>query len=146
MKSGLRILGHPAHAAATHIPMGSLLLVPLWDLGAWLGDAPVLWTVARWSLLAGVASGAVAATLGFLDYVALPAERRLLTLANRHALLVGTAIVLALGSLLLRDGASPPDLLSGGLSAAAALLLVIGGWHGAELVYGHGVGSEHRRL
>ncbi len=144
MKSGLRILGHPAHAAASHIPMGSLLLVPLWDLGAWLGDAPVLWSVARWSLVAGVGGGAIAGMLGLLEYGALPAEQRLLSLANRHALLVGTAIVLALGSLLLRDGGGPPAVLGSVLGGAAALLVAIGGWHGAELVYGHGVGARRR--
>lgn len=71
MAKGLRVFGHPLHAALSHFPMGLLGTAALWDaLGAWRGEA-VWWTVSYWSVAAGLAAACVAAVAGAVDYAAI---------------------------------------------------------------------------
>lgn len=141
--NGLRVAGHPLHAALVHFPMGLLPASLLADVlrlfeveGAW---GPI----AYWMIAAGLAAGVAAAVAGVIDLLALrpghPASRT----ANAHLVAMGAALTLFLGSLLVRGR---PDAPAGAWalvsSAVGAVALLLGGWLGGQLVYRHGVGTD----
>src|ERR1044071_3438031 len=87
MAKGLRVFGHPLHAALSHLPMGLLGTAPLWDaVGVWRGEA-VWWAISYWGVAAGLASTCVAACAGAVDYAAI--EEVDPALAARRGGLVG---------------------------------------------------------
>lgn len=146
MAKGLRVFGHPLHAALSHVPMGLLGTALLWDaLGAWRGDAS-WWTVSYWSIAAGLAAAAAAAVAGAVDYAAIEQGDPALETGGRHLLFVLAALMPYTVSMFVRGGSEGPK---GGavlgvllLDGAGALLLSIGGWYGGHLVFHHGVGTD----
>lgn len=148
MAKGLRVFGHPLHAALSHAPMGLLGTALLWDvLGAWRGDVS-WWTVSYWSVAAGLAAAAVAAVAGAVDYAAIGQGDPALETGSRHLLFVLGAMMPYTLSMFARGGSEGPKgravlavLL---LDGAGALLLSIGGWYGGHLVFHHGVGADGR--
>jgi uncharacterized membrane protein len=112
------------------------------------GD-PFWWQMAFWTLVAGEAAALAAATAGFVDYLAIPPERKASQVALRHMVAVGIAVTIFLFRLLIgpRSGggapADPTILLI--LSISGTLILLAGGWLGGTLVYRHGVGLEDRK-
>lgn len=149
MARGLRVFGHPLHAALSHVPMGLLGTALLWDcLGAWRGEA-VWWAVSYWGVAAGLAAACVAATAGAVDYAAIEQGDPALDTGNRHLLFVLCALVPYFLGMFARGGPEGPRgravlavLL---LDAAGALLLSIGGWYGGHMVFHHGVGVDAPR-
>src|ERR687885_522850 len=88
MAKGLRVFGHPLHAALSHVPMGLLLTSPLWDaVGVWRGEA-AWWAVSYWSVAAGLAAACVAACAGAVDYAAIEDKDPALATGGRHLLFV----------------------------------------------------------
>jgi uncharacterized membrane protein len=148
MSRGLRLFGHPLHAALVHFPMGFLSLVPLWDAAAiWRGGSS-WWGMSFWTLAAGWFLALPAAVAGLWDYTDMDGGHQGRKDADRHLLLMGTALVLHMASLLARSG---PDPMSGGrlrvavlLSALGAGVLGWGGWYGGHLVYHHKIGVEEK--
>ncbi len=146
MAKGLRVFGHPLHAALSHVPMGLLGTALLWDaLGAWRGET-VWWAVSYWSLAAGLAAAAVAAFAGAVDYAAIEQGDPALDTGNRHLMFVLGALMPYTVSMFARGGPEGPRgkavlavLL---LDGAGALLLSIGGWYGGHLVFHHGIGGD----
>lgn len=151
---GLRLLGHPAHAVTVHLPLGLWVTSAAWDLLALLGVGPsggaLFSQVAFWSIVGGLVAAALSAVTGFLDFLAIPKDdRRAGDLGLYHLLTMLSAAAAYGGSLLARGGPSPAEgarLAWGlGLAGAGLLLLLVGGWLGAELVYRHGVGTASAR-
>jgi uncharacterized membrane protein len=71
MGKGLRVFGHPLHAALSHTPMGLLTTSLLWDaVGIWRGEA-LWWSISFWVIAAGLAGAAAAAMAGLVDYAAI---------------------------------------------------------------------------
>ncbi len=146
MAQGLRVFGHPLHAALSHVPMGLLGTAPLWDaLGLWRGDAS-WWAVSYWSVAAGLAAAVVAAVAGAVDYAAIEQGDPALGTGSRHLLFVLGAMLPYAASMFARGGPEGPR---GGavlavllLDGAGALLLSVGGWYGGHLVFHHGVGAD----
>lgn len=147
---GLRLLGHPAHAVMVHLPLGLWVASAAWDALALLGLGPgggaVFAQVAFWSIVGGLVAAAPAVVTGFLDFLAIGKGReRAADLGIYHLVTMLSAAAAYGGSLLARGGPSPAEgaRLGWGLALAGAglLLLIVGGWLGAELVYRHGVGS-----
>lgn len=146
MAKGLRVFGHPLHAALSHAPMGLLGTALLWDAaGAWRGEA-VWWAVSYWSVAAGLASACVAACAGAVDYAAIEEGDPALATGSRHLTFVLAALLPYTVGMFARGGPEGPKgkavlavLLLDGLGA---LLLSVGGWYGGHLVFHHGVGSD----
>lgn len=150
-RSGLRVLGHPAHTLLVHFPLAFWSLVfPLEVLGLSLGwDTG--WRLAFWANLAGLATALPAMGSGLIDLVAPGhvAGAGAARTANRHLYVMLSAATCFVAEVLVRGGSAPPvataAFLNLGLSLAGLLLLVWGGWLGGELVFGHGVGVRNGR-
>jgi uncharacterized membrane protein len=131
-------------------PLALLLVAPLWDGVALVQGGALFWAVSFWTQAAGLAFGALAATAGLIDYASIPeSERGAMTTANRHMTVMIAAIGAYVASVALRAGAAPPNgaRLFGALSCegVGAAALMVGGWLGGELVFGHGIGVRRPR-
>ena len=143
---GLRLFGHPLHAVLSDFPVALLGTSLLWDaVAAWRGE-PLWWAISFWNVALGLATAALAACAGAVDYAAIPQGDPALATGNRHMLLMLCAVTPYVLSLVLRAGAAAPH--GAGLSAvfalegAGVLLLSAGGWYGGHLVFHHGVGRD----
>ena len=144
MTRGLRIGGHPVHAALSDFPMVFLLLWVALDGTALVLGSPLLWTLGRWALIGGVAAAVLAASAGFMDYlgVASGAPRALRTATAHLAVMLSVTCIAAID--LVYRGSTFPTGAGRTLHVAALALvaggLAAGGWLGGHLVFHHGVG------
>ena len=144
MNRGLRIGGHPLHAALSDFPMVLLLLWVALDGLALVLGSPLLWMIGRWALIGGTAAAVLAASAGFMDYLALGATApRAVRTASAHLAVMLSVTCIAAIDLVYRGAAAPTG--AGRILHVAALVLVAaglgaGGWLGGHLVFHHGVG------
>ncbi|HZW90720.1 MAG TPA: DUF2231 domain-containing protein [Myxococcaceae bacterium] len=148
MKRGLRILGHPVHAALSDFPLVLLLLWVALDGTALVVGSPLLWMLGRWALIAGVVAAVLAASAGFMDYLTVGENvPRALRTATAHLAVMLSVTCIAAIDLVYR-GASPPTGAGRVLHVAALVLVAfglgMGGWLGGHLVFHHGVGVDPR--
>ena len=144
MVHGFRLFGHPSHPMMNHVPIGTWLVsVPFDVLGLWLGS-PLWWAVSFWSIVAGLAAAVPTVLSGMVDYTVNVRGSRPERLAIIHMTLMLTVAGVFALSLVCRHGPEPLESASRSLATCCdcigALLLVVGGWFGGELVYGHGIG------
>jgi uncharacterized membrane protein len=146
MSGGLRIGGHPLHAALTDFPVVLLLLWVGLDVAALLLGSGELWNLGRWALVGGVLAATLAAPAGFVDYLtAVPSRPKAVGTANAHLAVMVTVTSAALIALVFRGGTAPRGL---GLVVEAAALgvvgigLGVGGWLGGHLVFHYRVGVD----
>lgn len=149
--SPARVEGHPIHAMLVPFPIAFFVATFLCDMAFWrTGNAGwVLGSV--WLLSAGLVMAGLAAATGVMDVVGEPRFRALRE-AWWHAggnLLV---VLVEFVNLVHRVNDGAAAILPAGmiLSAAAVALLMVTGWMGRQMVYGHHVGvsdvpgrSEH---
>lgn len=139
-----RPFGHPLHPATTHFPLALLLSTVVWDAIAGLTGDPFWDRMAFWILVSGLAASVVTLATGLVEYAALRADHPALSRANLHLILVLTGLTLFGASALFRGarvlGEAADPVAAVLTSGAGALVLAVGGWAGAELVYRHGVG------
>lgn len=144
MSRGLRVGGHPLHAALSDFPMVLLLLWVALDGLALVLASPLLWMLGRWALIGGTVAAVLAASAGFVDYLSLAEARpRAFRTATAHLSVMLSVTCVAVLDLVYRSGAPP----TGGARVlhVAALVLVAGGlgaggWLGGHLVFHHGAG------
>lgn len=132
--------GHPFHPMVVTVPIGAWTASLVFDLvSRWSSRPDVFATGSRWLLGIGILGALVAAVLGFLDYLTIPADTPARRTATTHMVL-NLAVTAALTlSFLLRDGVGP---VSWGLivwSAVALAALGLSGWLGGKLTYHYGV-------
>ena len=145
MRNGLRVFGHPLHAMLSAFPIALLGTSLFWDLLGIFRHEAVWWAISFWSMALGLAAAAITAIAGFVDYAAMP-ESPAVETGTRHMMLMLTTVSLYAISLFMRRSAAPPTgtvliaVLS--LEGLGALLLGVGGWHGAHLVFHHGIGRD----
>jgi uncharacterized membrane protein len=138
---------HPLHPMLVPIPIGLFIGALLTDLAFWTTGAAGFATASLWLTVAALVSGLTAAAIGLTDYLGSPAIR---SLHHAYYHLVGNLTLLAIAAVnvALRTFVEPADaILPWGMAMSAAIvaLLVFTGWHGGEMVFGHGVGmSPHR--
>ena len=140
-------MGHPLHPPFVHFPLALWSISLLWDaVGLWQGEL-LWWQLSFWSMAAGLVMALPAAVTGFIEYVKLPAERKVaMRIATRHMIVVMVSASAYTGSLILRGGASIPAanrmIPALALAILGFLSLHIGGWLGGELVYKYRVGVK----
>lgn len=136
--------GHPLHPALVAIPIGAWVCSAILDVASrFAGDGGDASRAAWWLLGLGVLGALVAATVGFLDLVAIPTGTRAWRTGLLHmgCNLTATALF-AVAWLIRRGDAAPPAGTSSGriaLSVLALLLVSAGGYLGGELAYRYGV-------
>lgn len=148
MSRGLRVLGHPVHAALSDFPLVFLLLWVGLDGVALVVGSPLFWMLGRWALIGGTAAAVLAASAGFIDYLAVGATApRAVRTASAHLAVMLSVTCIAAIDLVYRSAEPPTG--TGRILHVAALVLVAGGlgaggWLGGHLVFHHGVGVEPR--
>jgi len=143
---GLRVLGHPLHPLLSDFPMVLLLLWVAMDVAAIALGSPMLWSLARWALVAGLVAGAVAGTAGFIDYLGVAEARpRAVRTASAHLAVMLSVLTVALIALVFRSAALPEGAgrwLELAAAVAVGAGLGVGGWLGGHLVFHHAVGVD----
>ena len=135
-------MSHPLHPALVHFPIACWSLATLADLASLYYGKPA-WMLAGVLLVIGTLSAIAAMATGFIELLKIDTESTAMKDANRHIFLVMTAWALYASSLFLRlDGTTltQPHTVDLALSVIGFLFLVIAGWFGGKLVYGHAVG------
>jgi uncharacterized membrane protein len=148
MKRGLRIGGHPLHAALSDFPLVLLLLWVALDGAALALGSPLLWMLGKWALIGGIVAAVLAAAAGLIDYLALgETAPRAVRTATVHLTVMLSVASIAVLALVFR-GAAPPSGADLIVHVAALVLvacgLIAGGWLGGHLVFHHGVGVDPR--
>jgi uncharacterized membrane protein len=147
--------GHPFHPIAVTIPIGAWAASLLFDLASLRSDEPRVFARGSAELVkVGLAGGAVASFLGFLDYLKIPKNSKTGVTATTHLALNVTTMGLYLLNLTqrekrLHDGATRNDAVSQneiGLSLLALALLGASGWLGGMLAYHFGVRVAGERM
>jgi uncharacterized membrane protein len=133
---------HPIHPMLVPVPIGLFVGALLADLAYWASSNSGLATAAAWLIAAGILGGVIAAAAGLPDFIGRPEIR---ALYHSYYHLIGNVIMLAVAAvnLALRISAGAAEVvLPWGLlmSVAVVVLLAFTGWHGGEMVFGHGVG------
>ena len=143
MESRAKILGHPAHQMLIVFPLGLLATAVVFDVIYLAGGGSTMAIVAYWMIASGIVGGIIAAPFGWIDWVAIPRGTRAKSIGLWHG--VGNMIVLTLFliSWLMRAGMpESPDALALVFSFAGAVLALVTGWLGGELVDRLGIGVD----
>jgi uncharacterized membrane protein len=129
-----------------------MVLLLLWvalDAAALVSGSPLLWMLGKWALIGGTAAAVLAASAGFMDYLALgeTAPRAVRTASVHLAVMLSLTCIAAVD--LVYRGASPPTGTGLVLHVAALVLVALGlgagGWLGGHLVFHHRVGVNGDR-
>ena len=139
-RSTARIATHPIHPMLVPFPIVCFIGAFVADIMFTQNGALGWQTASKWLLAAGLATAALAAAAGLIDFFGDPRVRALGD-ALKHMLANVTAVVIEAVNLFLRLG-NTDFVGSTGiyLSGVVVLILLYSGWKGGELVYRHGVG------
>ena len=142
-------LGHPSHPMFVHFPTALFPTSLLFDLLSWFIAQPELVKAAFYNIAIGLAAGLVAVLTGFVDYLGMVSgsrKHRVTTwhmLANMSLMLV---FALSLGLRVANLDAARTPLPLVVLSLFGLVLLIVGNYLGAELVYRMGMRVNTGRL
>ena len=146
MRRGLRIGGHPLHAAVSDFPVVLLLLWVMLDGTAVVLGSPSFWALGHWALIGGTVAAVATASAGFIDYLGVAnTVPQALRTASAHLAVMLSVTCIAVIDLVYRTGTLPTG--TGRVLHVAAMVLVAGGiaaggWLGGHLVFHHGVGVD----
>jgi uncharacterized membrane protein len=142
MESSAKALGHPIHQVLIVFPLGLLATAVVFDVLRLFIDNDGFSVASFYMIAAGVLGGLLAAVFGLIDYLAIPAGTRARRVGALHGGGNVVVVVLFAVSWLLRSGEIDhvPTALAFILSLAGALLALVTGWLGGELVDRLGVG------
>ena len=144
MESRAKLLGHAIHPILIVFPLGLLATGVVFDVIYLIWGNPVMATVAFWMIVAGVIGGLLAAVPGWIDWFAIPSATRAKSVGLMHGLGNVLVLLLFIGSWWLRrDAPERPEMLASILSFAGAVLALVTGWLGGELVERLGVGVHN---
>ncbi|HEX2075210.1 MAG TPA: DUF2231 domain-containing protein [Geodermatophilus sp.] len=144
VESSAKAAGHAIHQQLIVFPLGLLATAVVFDILQLITGNDGFTTASYYMIAAGILSGLLAAVFGVIDYLGVPAGTRARRVGAAHG--VGNVVVVALFAVswLLR-GNEPghvPTTAALVLGLAAALLAVVTGWLGGELVGRLGVGVD----
>jgi uncharacterized membrane protein len=140
--SKVAVAGHPVHPMIVPFPVALLVLVAVTDVIHLATGDEAFWALASYYLLwAGLATAALAAVVGLIDFVAIPRARAYragwLHFGANVTIVVLAAINLALRVDHLTAHITPAGIV---LSLATAAMLGVSGWYGGELAYRYRIG------
>lgn len=144
MDAKAKLFGHPIHQMLIVFPLGLLATAVIFDIVWLIRDMPG-WAAASYHMIAvGVVTGLVAAVFGFLDWLAIPSNTRAKNIGKLHGLGNVVVVVLFAASFWLRYVGDPlvPSTAAIVLGILGALLALVTGWLGGELVDRLGVGVD----
>jgi uncharacterized membrane protein len=149
IKNAPRLRGHSAHPPLTDFPIALLAISLAWDIVAISTGSDVWWQFAFWSQVAGLIVIVPTALTGFIEYIVLPEGHPASGTATRHMLVMITATLPYIGSVIARGGTAAPTgtklVVAIALNVLGLVLLMLGGWLGGELVARHGLGTAAER-
>lgn len=139
-RSTASLMGHPIHPMLVPFPIVFFISALATDL-LFLGNGAEIWaTASAWLLGAGLATAALAALAGLVDFFG---DRRIRNLRDARMHMIGNivAVLVEAVNLVLRLGDPAAGASTGViLSAVAVGILAFTGWKGGELVFRHRVG------
>jgi uncharacterized membrane protein len=144
MESKAKIFGHAIHPILIVFPLGLLATAVVFDAIGWATGSGKWLEISFWMIAAGIIGGLAAALFGLIDWLAIPSNTRAKTIGLWHGL--GNLVVMVLfgASWLLRMPNPPnPGVLPVMLSLSGAVLALVTGWLGGELVERLGVGVDN---
>ena len=147
MASKASIGGHPIHPMLIPFPIGLLVFSLVADLiYLWRGNPVWESYIAFYTLLGGIIGAAAAAIPGLIDWATLT-DRAAVRVANWHARVNITGLVIFIISFYLRTSSGAKwiatmPMLPIILSVVGVIGLAIAGWLGGELVFRHGVAVD----
>ncbi|MFN8624077.1 MAG: DUF2231 domain-containing protein [Chloroflexota bacterium] len=133
------IAGHPLHPAVVPLSIGSTVLAFATDLVAARTRDRTWAHGARWLLRSAAVGGLLAAPLGWIDLLAVPAARRQ-PWAWVHGLGNAGVLALTLAEVLRRRGPVRASEASPSVTGLAVGMLTVTGWLGGELSYRYRIG------
>lgn len=143
MESKAKFAGHAVHQMLIVFPLGLLATSVIFDLVG-LGTHQERWADAAFVMIAaGVIGGLIAAVFGLIDWLAIPRRTRASRIGLIHGL--GNVVVVTMFAaswLLRRPSPESPSTAAVVLSIGGALLALVTGWLGGELVARLGVGVD----
>src|SRR5215475_6070923 len=144
MESKAKIFGHAIHPILIVFPLGLLATAVIFDAIGWVTGNGRWLEISFWMIAAGIIGGLAAALFGLIDWLAIPSDTRAKTIGLWHGL--GNVVVLALfgASWLLRmPNPQNPGVFPVMLSLSGAVLALVTGWLGGELVERLGVSVDN---
>lgn len=145
-RSKARLGGYPIHAMLVPIPMVCFIATLITDIVYWQ-TAAMLWAdMSAWLLVVGLIISVFAVTAGLIDFFGDPRIRQLRP-AWIHVLGNVLALILSIFNALIHTRDAYTSVVPTGLilSALVVLILLVTGWNGLTMVYGHGVGVRMRQ-
>ena len=141
MRTPARIARHPIHPMLVPLPIGLWIFAFLCDLAFVFGAGATHWfTLAYYTMIAGLIFALVAAVPGTIDMLSLRGGVKKLALT--HMALNLSVVVLFAINIGMRINGSEVAGLPLALSVVAITLLAVSGWLGGHMVYVHAVGVD----
>lgn len=144
MESRAKVAGHPLHQMLIVFPLGLLATSVVFDFIYRANGNGRLADASYYMIAAGVIGGLLAAVPGVIDWLAIPANTRAKAIGLWHA--IGNVIVLLCFSVswIIRNNndTTAPTNAALAMSVLGALLAVVTGWLGGELVDRLGIGVD----
>ncbi|MCO6431971.1 MAG: Rieske 2Fe-2S domain-containing protein [Deltaproteobacteria bacterium] len=147
MLSKASIKSHPLHPMLVGFPIAFFVAAPIFDIIGITTQEYFWWRSAAVLNIAGVIAALVAAAPGMIDYLTIvPPRSSAKKRATYHMIVNVTATVLFLVAWFLRPSPElgPPGTGIVALQLAGIVLVTMGGWMGATLVYRNQIGVDHR--
>lgn len=142
MEARAKLLGHSVHQMLIVFPLGLLATSVVFDVIGLISGGATWPLVAFWTMAAGIVGALIAAPFGLVDFLAIPRGTRARRIGVVHG--AGNAVValLFLASWLLRSPREFPSAEALALSFGGAVLALVTGWLGGELVARLAVGVD----
>jgi uncharacterized membrane protein len=145
MQSKVAIMGHPIHPMLVALPIGLFVWTLIADIVFGIRQEQGWYDIAFWSGIAAWIAGVAAALPGLGDYFGMAVHTEAKGMASTHMLLNVTTVACYIVAMILMLDNNAFDLGTNyqavlGLHSFGALLLVVSGWLGGEMVFRHHLG------
>lgn len=133
--------GHPFHPILVTIPIGAWVSSFVFDIGSQAADAAYLVQASTWLIVIGIVGALAAATVGLLDFFAIPPGTPAFRTGLVHLVLNVAIVVAYVVNALWRRGSDADEVAVGPivLSAISLAALMVSGYLGGKLAFRYGV-------